>query len=189
VLTCLRTYQLTHLIYLATDHRGFELKEKIKGWLKEWGYAYEDMGALVYDEDDDYPDFISKAAEKVSQEPENSKAIILGGSGQGEAMAANRYKGVRAAVFYGPPFQFKRMPWYKWLFPGIGIKGMAGTYGKAEIAILQDLVKLSRQHNNANVLSLGTFFIDMGAAKKIIKLWLETSFSGEERHKRRLAKF
>lgn len=131
------------------------MKNKIKTWLGQWGYEYEDMGAFTYDENDDYPDFISKAAEKVSQEPENSKAIILGGSGQGEAVVANRYKGVRAAVYYG---------------------------GSEEI------VKLSREHNDANVLSLGTFFLDEGAAKKAIKLWLETPFPGEERHVRRIAK-
>ena len=144
------------MIYLAADHRGFDLKVKIKEWLKEWNYEYEDMGAFEYDKDDDYPDFISKAAEKVSQDPDNSKAIIMGGSGQGEAMVANRYKNVRAAVFYG---------------------------GSEEV------IKLSREHNDANVLSLGTFFVDIQIAQKAIKLWLETPFSGEERHKRRIFKF
>lgn len=173
-------------IYLASDHRGFQLKEKIKTWLKEWGYEYEDMGAFEYNPDDDYPDFISKAAEKVSQDPNNSRAIIMGASGQGEAMAANRYKSVKAAVFYGPPYQFKLMPWYKWLiFAGRGI----GTMQKMESAILQNLIKLSREHNNANVLSLAASFIDARVVKKIIKLWLDTPFSNEERHKRRIAKF
>ena len=173
------------MIYLATDHRGFELKEKIKIWLKEWGYEYEDMGNFVYDENDDYPDFILKAAEKVSQDPENSKAIILGGSGQGEAMAANRYKGVRAAVFYGPPFQLKVMGWRKWLLLGTGA---AGIFQTDEFLIFQKLIKLSREHNDSNVLSLGASFLDARVAKKIIKLWLETPFSGEERHKRRIGK-
>lgn len=142
-------------IYLATDHRGYELKEKIKGWLGEWGYEYEDMGAFEYDADDDYPDFVHKAAQIVSQDPENSRAIILGMSGQGEAMVANRYKGVRAALYYGGP---------------------------------EEIIKLSRQHNNANVLSLGAGFVGEDMAKKVIKLWLETFFSNEERHKRRIAK-
>ena len=88
-------------IYLASDHRGFELKEKTKEWLKEWGYEYEDMGNFVYDKDDDYPDFIRPVAEAVAQDKE-SAGIILGGSGQGEAMTANRFPHVRAAVFYGP---------------------------------------------------------------------------------------
>ncbi|MBI4158570.1 MAG: RpiB/LacA/LacB family sugar-phosphate isomerase [Candidatus Yanofskybacteria bacterium] len=153
------------MIYLASDHRGFELKNKIKEWLKEWGYEYEDMGAFEFDKDDDYPDFISKAAEKVSQDSENSKAIIMGGSGQGEAMVANRHKGVRAAVYYG---------------------------GSEEI------VKLSREHNNANVLSLGlaigsTFEgsvpMDEETVKRVIKVWLEAPFPGEERHVRRISKF
>lgn len=143
-------------IYLATDHRGFKLKEKIKMWLKEWGYEYEDMGAFELNKDDDYPDFIRKAAEAVANDPERSRGIILGGSGQGEAMVANRYKGVRAAVYYG---------------------------GSEEI------IKLSREHNDANVLSLGTFFVDGETAMKAIKLWLETPFPGEGRHKRRISKF
>ncbi len=144
------------MIYLATDHRGFQLKEKIKQWLSEWGYKYEDMGAFKYSKDDDYPDFIHKAAEKVSADPENSKAIILGGSGQGEAMVANRYKGVRAAVYYGNS---------------------------------EEMIKMSREHNDANVLSLGTSFLSEEATKSAIKLWLDTPFSGDERHKRRLVKF
>ena len=152
-------------IYLAADHRGFELKEKIKEWLKEWGYEYEDMGAFEFNKDDDYPDFIRKAAEAVANDPERNRGIILGGSGQGEAMVANRYKGVRAAVYYGG---------------------------------FEEVVKLSREHNNANILSLGialgsTFEgskpMDEETARKVIKVWLETPFSGEERHKRRIAKF
>lgn len=161
-------------IYLAADHRGFELKEKIKIWLKEWGYEYEDMGAFEFNKDDDYPDFTSKAAERVSQDPENSKAIIMGCSGQGEAMVANRYKGVRAAVFYGPPFNLHRIGF-------LGDLNWKNVYEK--------VIKLSREHNDANILSLGTFFLKESTAKKAIKVWLETPFSGEERHKRRIAKF
>lgn len=144
------------MVYLATDHRGFQLKEKIKEWLKEWGYQYEDMGAFEYNQDDDYPDFVRLAAQKVSENPEESKAIILGGSGQGEAMVANRYKGARASVYYG---------------------------GNADWVI-----KMTREHNNSNILSLGVSFLDEGIAQKAIKLWLETPFSGEERHKRRIEK-
>src|SRR3989338_4062624 len=153
------------MIYLAADHRGFELKEKIKVWLKEWGHEYEDMGAFEFNKDDDYPDFIRKVAEAVANDPERSRGIVLGGSGQGEAMVANRYQGVRAAVYYG---------------------------GSEEI------IKLSREHNNANILSLGlaigsTFEgsvpMDEETAKRAIKVWLEAPFPGEERHKRRLAKF
>lgn len=143
------------MIYLATDHAGYRMKEKIKEWLAEWGYEFEDMGAEEYNESDDYPDFIYPAAKVVAHDPENSKAIILGGSGQGEAMVANRYRGVRATVYYG---------------------------GDKEI------IKLSREHNDANVLSLGARFLSEEEAKTAIKLWLETPFSNEERHKRRIKK-
>ncbi len=176
---------MKNMIYLGSDHRGYELKEKIKKWLLDWGYQSEDCGAFEYDEKDDYPDFVHGVAQKVSADPENSKAIILGGSGQGEAMVANRYKGVRAAVFYGPPFQFKMMSWSKWLILGSGGLNVAQ---KSEFSVLQKLVKLSREHNDANVLSLGASFVDDDVAQKIIKLWLETPFSGEERHIRRLGK-
>ncbi len=142
-------------IFLATDHRGFKLKEKIKTWLGEWQYEYEDFGASVENSEDDYPDFISKAAQAVSDNPENSRGIILGGSGQGEAMVANKYKGVRAAVYYGG---------------------------------LKDIVVLSREHNDANVLSLGASFVSDEDAKKAIKLWLQTPFSQDARHVRRLHK-
>jgi len=143
------------MIYLASDHRGFQLKEKIKQWLTEWGYDFKDMGAFEYNPDDDYPDFVSEAARKVFEDSENNKAIVLGGSGQGEAMVANRYKGVRAAVYYGGP---------------------------------EGIIKMSREHNDANVLSLGASFLDDETVKKAIKLWLETPFSKEVRHKRRIEK-
>ena len=152
------------MIYLATDHRGYELKEKIKQWLSDWGYEYEDMGAFAYDPHDDFPDFVKLAALKVSQDSGDSKAIVLGASGQGEAMTANRFKGVRAAVYYGGSL---------------------------------DIVSLSREHNNANVLSLGVApgsTIEKGkplaeeTVREAVKLWLETPFSGDERHVRRLAK-
>lgn len=92
-------------VYLATDHAGFELKEKIKEFLTKEGYQVEDCGAYQFDKDDDYPDFISKAAAAVSKGPEENRAIILGGSGQGEAIVANKYPNVRAAVYYGKAAQ------------------------------------------------------------------------------------
>jgi len=142
-------------IFLATDHRGYALKEKIKQWLVEWGYECQDFGANELNPDDDYPDFISQAAQAVSKDPENSKAIILGGSGQGEAIVANKYKGVRAVVYYG------------------------GS---------EDIITLSREHNNANVLALGGVFVTEENAKKMVKLWLQTPFSQDERHARRIGK-
>ena len=141
-------------IHIASDHAGFELKEKIKQFLSGLGHDVQDHGAFEYDEKDDYPDFVREAAKAVSKDAE-SRGIILGGSGQGEAMVANRYKGVRVAVYYGGP---------------------------------EDIIKLSREHNDANVLSLGARFISGQTALDMIKLWLDTSFSGEERHKRRIQK-
>ncbi|MDO8573366.1 MAG: RpiB/LacA/LacB family sugar-phosphate isomerase [Candidatus Daviesbacteria bacterium] len=141
-------------VYLAADHAGFELKEKIKEFLVKDGYEVIDFGAETFDPEDDYPDFISKAAEAVSKDP-TSKAIILGGSGQGEAMVANKFPNVRAAVYYG----------------------------KAE-----EMPSLTRQHNNSNILSLGARFLTEEEANSAVKLFLETPFSEEERHIRRIEK-
>jgi len=91
-------------IYLAADHAGFELKEKIEQWLKEWGYEYEDLGPHEYDKDDDYPKLISPAALKVAEDPVNNRAIVLGGSGQGEAIVCNRKEGVFATVYAAREF-------------------------------------------------------------------------------------
>lgn len=146
-------------IYLGTDHAGFELKEKLKIFLLELGYEIEDLGNFVYDEQDDYPDFILPLARRVAESTtvvdSGNKGIVIGGSGQGEAMAANRIKGIRAAVVY--------------------------NYN-------EDIVRLSREHNDANILSLAARFLSEEEAKKIVKLWLETDFSEEERHKRRILK-
>ncbi len=142
-------------IYIGADHAGFELKEGLKPYLEELGHEVVDKGAHALDAKDDYPDYIDPVAAAVSTEP-LSFGIVIGGSGQGEAMASNRIKGVRAAVYYG---------------------------GNEEI------IKLSREHNNANVLSLGARFMDLAEAKKAVKLWLETKFSEDERHIRRLAQF
>ncbi|MAE42464.1 ribose-5-phosphate isomerase [Candidatus Woesearchaeota archaeon] len=87
-------------IILGSDHAGFELKEEIKQYLQNEGFEVEDTGAKSYDKADDYPDFIVPAAKKVAKDPD-SRGIILGASGQGEAIAANKIKGIRAAVYYG----------------------------------------------------------------------------------------
>ena len=91
-------------IYIAADHAGFNLKSYLKKQLLADGYDIEDCGAFNFDPLDDYPDFIIPAAEKVANQP-NSRGIIIGGSGQGEAMAANRIQGVRAAVYYDGPIE------------------------------------------------------------------------------------
>jgi len=142
-------------IYIGADHRGFQLKEILKIFLKEIGYEVVDFGNDIYDENDDYPDFVLPVAKKVAENPEQNRGIVLGGSGQGEAIAANKVKGIRAAVFYGGP---------------------------------EEIIKLSREHNNVNILSLGASFLSEEQARQAVRIWLETPFSGEERHKRRLEK-
>ena len=140
-------------IYIAADHAGFKLKNYLKKQLLTDGYNIEDCGAFDFDPLDDYPDFIIPAAEKVANQS-NSRGIIIGGSGQGEAMAANRIQGVRAAVYYDGPI---------------------------------DIVKLSRLHNNANILSLGARFLSVERATEILNIWLEEKFEGE-RHENRINK-
>lgn len=143
------------MIYLGSDHAGFKLKEELKTYLLGLGYQVKDKGALKYNPDDDYPDFILPVAQAVAKNLDKDFGIVLGGSGQGEAMTANRISGIRAAIIY--------------------------NYN-------EEIIKLSKQHNNANVLSLGARFISTEDAKKAVKLWLETKFSEEERHKKRIAK-
>ena len=93
------------MIYLATDHAGLALKEAIKRYLLDLGFQVEDMGAHAFNKDDDYPDFIIPAAQKVAQDPDRHRGIVLGASGQGEAICANKVKGIRAAVYYGGPLE------------------------------------------------------------------------------------
>ena len=139
-------------IVLATDHAGFELKEHVKTFLIAKGYDVKDFGAFEYDGLDDYPDFILPAAKYISEH--KLIGIIFGGSGQGEAMAANRINGIRAAVFYNGP---------------------------------DEIVELSRLHNNANILSIGARFVNNQEVEKVIELWLSTDFE-EGRHEKRINK-
>lgn len=139
-------------IYLASDHAGFELKEKAKQFLTEKGYEVTDCGAFEFNKDDDYPDFIAKAAQGVSESPE-SFGIVFGKSGAGETIVANKIKGVRAVLGFS-----------------------------------DENVKLSRKDNNANVLSLGSAFVDTNQALSFIDLFINTPFSNEERHTRRIEK-
>lgn len=155
-------------IYFATDHAGFELKESLLKFVKnQLGYTVVDCGAEEYDKEDDYPDFVHVAARSVSADPTHRRAIILGASGQGEAMVANRYKGVRAAVYYGQP-----------------TKKQTDASGQE-----LDIITSTRQHNDANVLSLGARFLNQQEAEEVVKEWLKTEFTGEERHLRRIKKF
>ena len=164
-------------IYIGADHAGFDLKEKLKIYLNDMGYEVEDKGAFKYDENDDYPDFIKPVAEAVvansgSSEVEERRGIILGGSGQGEAMCANKVPGVRASVFYGEVLAQNT----------VDVNGKKST-NPFEIVLLE------RLHNDANILSLGVRFITEDEAKSAIKLFLDTKFSAEERHIRRINKF
>lgn len=150
-------------IYLASDHAGYELKNKLVEHLKSKGLAVEDMGAHQFDADDDYPDFIIPCALRVAESHAQGKldvvGIVIGGSGNGEAIVANKVKGVRAAVYYGGPST------------GSGL----------------DIIRLSKEHNNANILSLGARFLTVDEAKEGVTMWLETKFEGG-RHQRRIDK-
>lgn len=157
-------------VYLATDHAGFQLKEEVKKHLHEKGYEVEDLGAHEFVKTDDFTDFISKAGEAVSKDP-LSFGIIFGGSGQGEAILANKYKNVRAALFYGP------------ILP----QGSIDVLGKQSTDEFE-MLRLTREHNNSNILSLAARFLTKEQAIKAVDTWLNTPFSGEERHARRIDK-
>ena len=92
-------------IFLGADHAGFQLKEKLKVHLQEKGFAVVDMGAFELSPDDDYPDFVRPVAEAVANDPEHSRGIVVGGSGQGEDNAADKIQGVRSVVYYGGPLE------------------------------------------------------------------------------------
>jgi ribose 5-phosphate isomerase B len=150
------------MIFLASDHRGFEAKEKVKAWLTEWGYEFRDCGPASYNGADDYVQYVAIAAEKVSEDPVQNRGIVLGATGQGEAMVANRRRGVRAAVYYGGSI---------------------------------DIVRLSRLHNASNILSLGVapgntieeaVPMEEQVLEDAVKVWLETEFTNDERHVRRI---
>lgn len=100
-------------VFLASDHAGFELKEKIEQWLKEWGYDFEDLGPHKYDAEDDYPLLIKPAAEAVAKDPENQRGIVIGGSGQGEAIVCNREKGVFATVYAAKKLDLELVMWMR----------------------------------------------------------------------------
>lgn len=141
-------------IILAADHAGFELKNKIKDLLITEGFEVEDLGAHVLVPDDNYPEIMLPVAMRIVSEPENTKAIIFGKSGQGEAIICNRFPGVRAVVYYG------KNP---------------------------EIIKLSREHNDANILSIGAGFVESDEAFVAIKNWISTPFSQDERHIKRIA--
>ncbi len=140
-------------IYIGTDHAGFDLKEELIRFLEDSGYEVEDMGAYEFSATDDYPDFVFPVAKVVAEDAENRRGIILGGTGIGNGILANKVKGIRAGVVYD-----------------------------------EYSAKMSREHNDANVMTLGARTLTVNKAKKLVKLWLNTPFSNEERHKRRIDK-
>ena len=137
-------------IHIGSDHAGLEFKKKIVKHLESKGHTVVDHGPHTFDPLDDYPIFCIPAAEAVAKEP-GSFGIVLGGSGNGEQMAANKVKGVRAALV-----------WSK------------------EIAVL------AREHNNANVISLGGRMHDEAFCLELVDIFLATPFPGDERHVRRI---
>jgi ribose 5-phosphate isomerase B len=155
-------------IHIGSDHAGFEMKEELIKFLELKDYEVVDHGAYEENPDDDYPDFILPVALEVSQD-EHSVGIVLGGSGQGEAIAANRIPGVRAIVYYGDA--------------NMNSNDESDDYVETKDG---NIIVLGRQHNDSNVLSLGARFLTLDEAKEAVSLWLETDFSGEERYIKRI---
>ncbi len=138
-------------IYLGSDHAGYELKAQLVARLAELGHEPVDCGPPAFDADDDYPPYVLLAAERTAGDPD-SQGVVIGGSGNGEAIAANKVRGVRCAL-----------------------------------AFSEETARLGRQHNDANVVSLGARMYPMADAVRFAEVFVSTPFSGEERHARRLA--
>lgn len=157
-------------VYIAADHAGFALKGVLITYIEGLGYDVEDCGAFTLDQGDDYPDFVKAAAKKLSDDVSagdaQNRAIVLGASGQGEAIVANRFNGVRAALYYGK----------------------AATEQTDMTGVKLDMVASTRFHNDVNALSLGARFISQEEAKRAVREFLETPFSKEARHIRRIKK-
>lgn len=157
-------------IALSTDHAGFEQLKLLQEFLTAQGHECVNFGPQEFDAEDDYPDFIFPAAKAIAG-GECEAGIIMGGSGQGEAMTANRVKGIRCAVYYGPA-------------KAVGAIDASG----GEAADDYEILRLSREHNNANVLSLAARFVSQQEIEQAVTIWLKETFSGAERHARRIAK-
>ncbi|MFB9246649.1 ribose-5-phosphate isomerase [Sphaerisporangium melleum] len=137
-------------VYIGADHAGYELKNHLVAWLKEHGHEVVDDGPFVYDAEDDYPAFVLRAAEGVVNDP-GALGVVIGGSGNGEQIAANKVRGVRAALAWS-----------------------------------EQTASLARQHNDANVISLGARMHSPEEATRFVEVFLSTPFSGEQRHQRRI---
>ena len=155
-------------VYFAADHAGFELKNKLAAFVRDaLKHDVEDCGAYSVDVNDDYPAIIANAAKKLSQDVAaglDNRAIVLGASGQGEAMVANRFRGVRCALYYGMPRRTQ-----------------TDSLGNE-----LDMLASTRIHNNANMLSLGAKFLSDDDAKDAAQQWLAAPFTNEARHVRRV---
>ena len=138
-------------VYLAADHAGYELKNHLVSWLKNHGHDVVDDGAFVYDAEDDYPVFVLRAAEAVASDP-GGFGVVIGGSGNGEQIAANKVAGIRAALAWS-----------------------------------EDTAALARKHNDANVVAIGARMHTVEEATRLVEVFLGTPFSGDERHRRRIA--
>lgn len=158
-------------IFITADHAGYALKEILIERIRDHGYTVEDMGPYSHNPDDDYPDFVTPLAKRVA-DTAGAKGIVIGGSGQGEAMCANRVHGIRASVFYGP--RAANSP--------LDAEGSVSEDG-------YDAIRLPRRHNDANVLSLAARFMTPDEASEAVRIFLETPFTEIPRHARRIAKF
>jgi ribose 5-phosphate isomerase B len=138
-------------VYLASDHAGFELKTALAGRLGSLGHEVVDLGATGYDPEDDYPAFCLRAGERVMADP-GSLGVVIGGSGNGEQIAANKVTGVRAALAWSV-----------------------------------ETARLAREHNDANVVAIGARQHSVDDAATIVAAFLDTGFSGDARHARRIA--
>ena len=141
-------------VHLGSDHAGLELKEHLLNWLADHGFEAIDHGPFVYDADDDYPVFCLRAAEAVAadrQDGEQSLGVVIGGSGNGEAMAANKVKGVRCALVWS-----------------------------------EETATLAREHNDANVVSVGGRMHTVEDMTSFVEVFLGTAYSGDARHTRRI---
>ncbi|HZG04548.1 MAG TPA: ribose-5-phosphate isomerase [Streptomyces sp.] len=137
-------------VYLGSDHAGYELKNHLVQWLRDAGHEPVDCGPHIYDAADDYPPFCLRAAERTAAD-DGALGIVIGGSGNGEAIAANKVKGVRAALVWS-----------------------------------RETAQLGREHNNANVISIGARMHTTEEAVSFVETFLATPFTGEERHVRRI---
>jgi ribose 5-phosphate isomerase B len=138
-------------IYVGSDHAAFALKNAVVDHVRAGGQEAVDCGPPSYDAEDDYPVYVLRTAQNVVADP-GSLGVVLGGSGNGEQIAANKVRGVRAAL-----------------------------------AFSDDTARLAREHNDANVLSLGARMYDEADALRFVDIFIATAFSTEPRHARRLA--